>query len=118
MTSEAITEIAEIIGQAAIEKITIRFAGTDLYVPANIKPGHKIVRTIGLRAATQLSKHYGGGYVRVPSNKNNNFREARETRIVGQIKAGLSRSEVALKNDMTVRNVLYIYTNYQRRQTQ
>ena len=69
------------------------FGGQRTYVPARMRPAHRIARAMGQAAAEKLAQSFGGGCVRVPL--------AREIRVLYHHDCGLSVPAIARRMVMT-----------------
>lgn len=119
MARTVIDDITEALGGDIAIGIIRNFAGRDLHIPRQLKPGHRLTKALGKADAQKLCEYMGGDYIRVPSRWGTGNRlilEARDRQIAARVEAGDNRGDIAYDNGMTVRNVHYIYTNWVRRQ--
>jgi hypothetical protein len=93
----AITEIADIIGDAAVLHLVEAYGGTSVYVPEAPDPSHRLVQAIGIEAAAKLAKIYGRDTIEVPT-----LRIARTRKALIAAASGKTR-EVALEFGVTSR---------------
>lgn len=93
MTGRSPSELASVIGEVAFVRLAEAFGGTRLYVPANLKPDHEIIRAIGADAARRLVERFAPVAIRVPL--------AREERTRHYRAAGRSNAQIASALGMT-----------------
>lgn len=62
----SLQDIAELIGVAATLRLVDAYGGSVLYVPMTLDPGHRLVQSIGPKAAAELVRVYGAEKVEVP----------------------------------------------------
>jgi hypothetical protein len=74
----SLREIAEVIGEDAVERLTAAVGGTEVYIPAaqNLRDDHWLVKVLGRADALRLAEHLqihpvggrsaGGGCLEVP----------------------------------------------------
>lgn len=91
--SPAVCALISIIGKAGTIALAERFAGTRLYIPRRVRPGHAISLAIGHEAASLLCENCGPGTIRVPL--------ARDLRASQYRAEGLSNARIAARLGLT-----------------
>ena len=100
-------DVIDIIGVPATLKLVEHFGGIVLYVPAELNADHRIVKVIGLRAATMLWEHYQTDAIEVP-RCHEALRLARNAEIRARHHSGATVEQLALDYGLTMRSVWYI----------
>jgi Mor family transcriptional regulator len=100
-------EIIDIIGHELAARLVNTFGGCSLYVPRRIDETHKIAQCIGWDAAKKLSSRYLNTALLIPRNSALK-RRLRNDRISADRKSGLSVNDLAIKYELTTRQIVTI----------
>lgn len=106
-------DLAGIIGFSATVRLAAWFGGMNLYVPATVEPGQKIVTLIGESAARRLSEEFGREHIWLP-NLSGPLREKRNSEVFHLLVAGNSIREISEKTGLTERRVSQIKAELER----
>ena len=96
-----IQDIANLIGLGDTLKLVDAYKGTSMWVPAEFKPDHVLVKLIGEQSALKLIKRYAGESVEIPKC-DGAMRGVRNTKITTSDK---SQSALAREWNLTVRQI-------------
>jgi len=113
MTAEAellpasMADLAEVIGLPAVLKLMDAFGGTEFWVPQRMPHHHPLVDAVGAEAAQTLSEYMAGERLKVPRGKHLKT-EIRNRAIRRERNGGAKLSELALKYELTDRQVMKI----------
>lgn len=89
--------IADSIGTQATITLILQFGGNLIYIPAKMRPSHRIAKAIGLRSAERLSEDFGnpcGTNITLPNSLNGKL--LRRALAIKLFREGRSLSQVAL----------------------
>lgn len=102
-------ELIDLIGYQDALRMVRYFGGMDIYIPKNPKRSRLSDSSYQLteQALQTLSINYGGTYLNVPSARQYEIKE-RNKLIFEELKAGHSRSEVARRHNLGVRQIANI----------
>lgn len=106
-------DLASIIGFSATVRLAAWFGDSNLYVPATIAEGQRIVSLIGEPAARRLSDEFGREHVHVPS-LHGPLREQRNSEIFHRLVAGETIREISDAVGLTERRVSQIKAELER----
>ena len=112
-SSVTLTEIVEVIGEAAALKLVHKYGGTSPRLPAmrNCSPEHELAELIGLDLLTQLVSVTGGArWLYVPKCAQG-LRESRNREIVAAYTAGEPVESIARRYNLSDRQVWNILKN-------
>ncbi|MFZ5744819.1 MAG: hypothetical protein ACOY7T_10135 [Pseudomonadota bacterium] len=101
-------EIIRVIGKEAAIALAEEFAGTRLYIPANVGDDHPITAAIGREAADKLCAHYSPTTICVPL--------LREARAVHHRCKGLSHAKIAVRLGVTEKAIERIFLRRRQRE--
>lgn len=93
-------EIAELIGEAAAQKLCAQLGGIQLYVPKQIGHNHPIAAAIGMGNAAKMAERFGGEALPLPKAHN---RRARVLELRAQ--GDMTIQQIALATDYSERHV-------------
>jgi hypothetical protein len=107
-------ELAEVIGLAATLRLVEGWGGLRQYVPApaHLHADHPLVRQLGREAARRLAEHYAREKIDVPRCLSA-LRAARDRRIVAEHEQGASGRELAMRYQLTERQIWTILAREQ-----
>lgn len=100
-------DLVDVIGEAATIALAEEFAGTRLYVPAQVDGRHRITFAIGQKAADALCAQYGPAPIRVPL--------LRELRAEYHRMKGLSHAQIAVRLGLTEKGVAKLFKRLRER---
>lgn len=103
----SMVELVDVIGLPAVLKLMDAFGGTELWVPKRLAHDHPLVEALGAEAAQCLVEHAPCENIRVPRGAGI-IREVRNRAIRRERRAGALISELALRYQLTERQVLTI----------
>ena len=104
---ETLAEIAEVAGLEAALRLARAKGGTEIYIPAKLKPGHWLIEAVGAEAAEALRAHYATGCsIRLPVGPASTLAELRRV-ADDMIAKGRSNAEVALTVGYSERAIRY-----------
>lgn len=101
---ETLAEVVDAIGWDPAAQLARTLGGTCVYVPERMTPEHVLVRVLGHKAAYTLAETFGGEQITVPRCARA-LRNARNRQLRSRRDAGHSISSLALRYDMTMRQV-------------
>lgn len=107
MLTEQIRDLAETVGVEIAAELVKHFGGTRMYVPANPKPHHGLVKLLAPEHVAALVSTYPGTEIEVPMHL---FDEAKARRIlVMELRGkGYTQSQIARRAKCTDRQVRHI----------
>lgn len=117
MLPASLTEVAEAVGLSAALALVLHAGGTRVYVPEELEPEHRLVGWLGIEAAQCLADRFGGETLDVPRCQAG-ARAVRDRRIREQRRAGTSIRDLALRYQLTERQVYTIIAADDDDQTQ
>lgn len=103
----SMAELADIIGLPAVLALMKAFGGTELWVPQKLSHAHALVGAIGPEAAQTLCEYMAGERCKVPRGAEI-IREIRNRAIRRERREGAKLDELALRYEITDRQVLNI----------
>lgn len=86
-----LTSVTYIITHEGMKTLSYYLGGKRIYIPKDMPPGHPLAVAIGLKAAQDLSKAFGGQTFDVPS------KSGRKVSVMMMREEGLSVSQIAHK---------------------
>lgn len=93
---EKIIEFGEVIGLDAALKLAAAWPGIRLFVPKQLQADHPIAVAIGVKAARELSKIYGGESITPPLCQRYH-RQLMQARMLAEYREGASAAALARK---------------------
>ncbi len=103
--SPTIGGLTALLGDEALAKLSARFGGRRIYVPASITSGHELVLVVGLEAAKVLATHFAGVTLSVPMPQH---AADRRRQVIEMNAEGFTRAAIAEKVGLTERRVYQI----------
>jgi len=101
---ETVRMVVKIIGLEKAMLLVSKFGGTQIYVGKTINQDGILARTIGVKAAIQLSKDLCyGSYLNVP--KANSLQVAIRNQEIKDLKKQLSSHDLAVRFNLTERHI-------------
>ncbi|MBI1407318.1 MAG: hypothetical protein GC145_14485 [Caulobacter sp.] len=94
--------LTSLLGVEAMTRLSDKFGGRRIYVPATIGPDHPLAVAAGLEAALQLVAHYAGHTLSLP------ITPARRQRVLELDKRGFTKALIAETVGLTERRVYQI----------
>lgn len=101
----SLEDIREVLGEAAIARLLLAYAGMEIKIPQRVDSGHPLARAIGLDAASKLAEHASGLRIYIPAAA---ARAERDLSIANARLAGDSVEEIARRHGLTARYVARI----------
>ena len=98
--------LAEVIGESAAVRLSVRYGGRRLYIPKEPAPAGDFVGAIGYKNALLLAARYGGTHMEMPLER------GKRERIVMFSKRGLTVSAIAEVVGCTERHVKQVRAEY------
>lgn len=95
-------QIVALIGANLAIRLSERFGGTRIYIPARAGAHHPIVQVIGLPAAERLCAEFAAHSLLIP------LREGKRSRILALAKLGWTRAAIAREVGCGERTVYYV----------
>lgn len=95
-------QIIALIGAELAAKLSEKFGGTRLYVPAKVGQHHPISEVIGLAAAEQICREFAAHLLLIP------LREGKRARILALARANWTRAAIAREVGCGERTVYYV----------
>lgn len=105
-------ELAEVIGQANVDKLIEHFGGTRTYVPRTVGTHAPLAVVLGLRAALRLCEFFHGRALDLPKA---HLRRQRALETALERPEGMTIKDVALAFDYTERQIYKMLAEHQRR---
>lgn len=102
-----LSEIAELIGLPATERLVERWGGLQRYIPEHAPPGHWLRETVGAVAAARVCARFGRERLDIPKAQFA-IRRAVWERIKQMRSAGASVSQISTECRLTERRVWQI----------
>lgn len=99
-TRPTLDQFADIIGEEAALRLSVRFGGRRLYIPK--EPTGELVQLIGQKAAELLSRRFGGVHFEMPLER------GKRERIIHLSRRGKTVREIAELVGCTERHVKYV----------
>lgn len=103
--SPTIGGLTAVLGAESLAKLSARFGGRRIYVPATITPDHELVVVLGLKAAKALATHFAGLTLSVPMPQH---AADRRRQVIEMNAEGFTRAAIAEKVGLTERRVYQI----------
>ncbi len=103
----SMADLVDIIGLPAVLSLMKTFGGTEVWVPQKLSHAHDLVRAIGPEAAQTLCEYMAGERCKVPRGADIT-REIRNRAIRRERREGAKLAELALRYEVTDRQVLNI----------
>lgn len=103
----SMAELVDIIGLPAVLQLMKAFGGTEIWIPQKLNHAHGLVAAIGPEAAQTLCEHMTCERVKVPRGAEI-IREIRNRAIRRERREGAKLDELALRYEITDRQVLNI----------
>lgn len=103
----SMADLVDIIGLPAVLKLMDTFGGTEFWVPRRMPHNHPAVDAIGPEAAQTLCEYMAGERLKVPRGRHLK-NEIRNRAIRRERHEGASLAELALRYDLTDRQVMNI----------
>jgi Mor family transcriptional regulator len=97
--------LTALLGAEALARLSKRFGGRRIYVPATINPGHELAVVLGLEPALVLAKHFAGLTLSVPMPQH---AADRRRQVIEMNAEGFTRAAIAEKVGLTERRVYQI----------
>jgi hypothetical protein len=95
-------QFADIIGEEAAVRLSVRYGGRRLYVPIDPPPGGDLAQLIGVKAAYLLARRFGGVSFEMPLER------GKRERIIHLSNRGKTVREIAEIVGCTERHVKYV----------
>lgn len=108
--SATLGSLTALLGSETLAKLSARFGGRRVYVPARLTAAHELAIVLGLEAAQLLSTHYAGHTLAVPMPQD---AAARRQRVVEMDAGGSTRAAIAESVGLTERRVYQILNEEQ-----
>lgn len=102
-----VQELADAIGLADAIVIVRKWGGRELYVPKTVRHDDALALTLGLQTAQRLVSFFGGGYIKLPAERNA-LLDLRNEAICQAIESGESPGSVGLEFGLTRQMVVRI----------
>jgi len=96
--------LSETIGEAHILTLSQHLGGVRLYIPAKLSTGHVLSVCLGTELGAQVCAEFAGLGIDIP-RLTAYHREKRNVKIIAEFDAGMSSRALALKYQMTERNM-------------
>lgn len=97
-------EIAEIVGVDATLTLARARGGTEVYIPAQSRPGHWLVKAVGEQAARRICREYAGATLMLPLGPTGTMAQARHV-ADRMIREGHSSAAIASTVGLTTRAI-------------
>jgi Mor family transcriptional regulator len=97
-------DFREVIGADKADVIVKYLGGTNLYIPNSLKHQQPLSNWLGVELAQQVCAEFGGLTIEIPRQAAAQ-RATRNALIIADRAAGLSVKSLALKYQMTMRNI-------------
>ncbi len=94
MAGQLLEELIEFAGIQSVIRLCRTFGGRQVYIPEYMAETHPIALTIGMEAATELSRRYGRERLALPTEYQA-LLEQRNIRICEEYQAGASISKLS-----------------------
>lgn len=107
------TELAEVIGEAAVTKLIEALGGTRTFVPRKIGVHHPIGVAIGAKAAALLAERFAGTSLDLPKA---HYRRQRALETALNRPEGMTVKDVALSFDYTERMIYKMLADHAAKQ--
>lgn len=117
MLPGSLAEVADAVGLSAALALVLHAGGTRVYVPEELDSTHRLVHWLGIEAAERLADLFGGETLDVPRCQAG-ARAVRDRRIREQRHAGTSIRDLALRYQLTERQVYTIIASQDGDQAQ
>ncbi|HIJ85227.1 MAG: Mor transcription activator domain protein [Magnetococcales bacterium] len=104
---ESLMEIRETIGLNNTLKLVTNYGGTRVFVPKRIHDQHRLVNVLGLKAANQLSRRFGGESLTLVRGASA-LRASRNKEIIEQYSKGVRVADLARTFALTERRIYTI----------
>lgn len=103
--SATLGSLTAMLGTETLAKLSARFGGRRVYVPARLTAAHELALAVGLDAALLLSAHFAGHTLSVPMPQSATVRRKQVVELEAK---GLTRAAIAEKVGLTERRVYQI----------
>lgn len=104
-------ELLNLIGEDAFTRLCSVFGGTRLHISSSERSLQRLSVIAGADLAEKLISHYQGTAISLPKLSSLEIAKRHQS-IVNDLKNGMSKRDVAMKYDMTERNVRIIKAKY------
>ena len=113
LRNTTLDDLAGIIGLTATLRLAVWHGDSNLYVPASVSEGQRLVALIGEPAARRLSEAFGREHISVPS-LHSVEREKRNRLIWQMLMDGHGTKSIAESTGLTERRVLQMRVAFER----
>lgn len=104
---ESLVEVRDVIGMDNALKLVTNCGGTRIFVPKRITAQHRLANLLGLKAARELSRHFGGESISVVRGAQA-LRVLRDKEILTRYSKGARVAELARYFSLTERRIYTI----------
>jgi len=109
MSKENYYSLVAVIGVEKADELCSRLGGAIVYIPKKHDYNNMIYLALGGVAAEKIIGAFGGSHLMIPSMSTIK-RENRNNEIVNDIKGGMKRHDIAIKYQLTTRQIRNIET--------
>lgn len=103
----SLIELKEVIGTNGVVRLVEGFGGVRVFIPKQLRDGHRLVANLGQEVAGRLSRHFGGETLSIPRAVRT-LRRMRNREIVEQYNAGIPVRRLAMTFRLTERQIYTI----------
>lgn len=107
---ESLQSVRDIIGLEKTLELVGHCGGTRVFIPRSMRETHRLAQLLGLRAARQLSHHFGGECLSIVRGAPAQ-REMRNRKIIDQYNKGEKVADIARSFALTERRIYTILSD-------